>query len=87
MSVKAEMEKILTDRFSPMYLELRDDSHRHIGHAGHDGRGESHFHLIMVSDKFDGLSRVDRQRMVNDALAEFLKSRVHALSMELRNIV
>ena len=83
MSIKSEMEKILLEKFDPQVLDLEDQSDRHIGHAGHDGRGESHFHLTMTSHVFQGVSRIQRQRMVNQALAAYLKQRVHALSMTL----
>lgn len=83
MSVKSEMQDILIKEFSPSYIELVDQSDHHIGHAGHDGRGESHFLLKMTSDKFKGISRVERQRMVYKALDGFLKGRVHALALKL----
>ena len=62
-------------------LDIIDDSHRHAGHAGHDGLGESHFQVRIVSDAFAGKSRVERQRLVYDLLAAELKDRVHALSL------
>ena len=83
MSVKAQMEKILQDHFTPTEMTLIDQSDQHIGHAGHDGRGESHFKLKMTSSHFIGTSRVERQRMVYSVLDPFLKSRVHAISLHL----
>ena len=58
-----------------------DDSEKHRGHAGHDARGESHFTVTVVSAAFEGQSRIARQRMVNQALADLLRERVHALAM------
>ncbi|QPQ54448.1 BolA family transcriptional regulator [Allosphingosinicella flava] len=79
--VAAEITKRLTESLDPSHLVVRDDSEMHRGHAGHDPRGESHFTVEMVSARFQGLSRVQRQRLVNEALAELLKERVHALAI------
>ena len=82
--VATRMETKLRDALNPDVLTIRDDSQRHEGHAGHDGRGESHFHVAIVSGVFAGKSRVARQRLVYDVLAEELADRVHALSLEIR---
>lgn len=79
--VAAEIENRLTEALAPAHLAVVDDSERHRGHAGHDTRGESHFTVTVVSQAFEGQNRVARQRMVNAALAELLRDRVHALAM------
>jgi len=79
--VAAEIHQRLTEALAPERLEVVDDSAKHHGHAGHDPRGESHFTVTVVSAAFEGKNRVARQRMVNTALAELLKERVHALAM------
>lgn len=71
----------LTAALSPIRLELEDQSHQHIGHAGHDPRGESHFALTVESKSFAGLNRVERQRQVYAALGELMRERVHALTI------
>lgn len=76
-------EKIV-NLLSPEDFRLEDESARHQGHAGHDGRGESHFSLMVVSRRFEGLSRVERQRLVYQILAEELRDRVHALALQLK---
>lgn len=76
-------EKIM-NRLAPEDFRLDDESARHQGHAGHDGRGESHFSLSVVSRTFEGLSRVERQRLVYGILAEELQGRVHALALQLK---
>lgn len=81
MDVANRIRDKLTEALAPTRLELVDDSASHAGHAGHDGRGESHFNLVIVSDAFEGLSRVERQRRVYGILAEELADRVHALSL------
>lgn len=79
--VATRMQSKLTDALAPIELTIEDDSQRHVGHAGHDGRGESHFNVTVVSDEFEGRSRVDRQRLVYRILSEELADRVHALSV------
>ena len=71
----------LTAALSPTALEVINDSHHHAGHMGDDKSGESHFTVIVESAAFAGLSRVQRQRLVNQALAELLATRIHALAI------
>ncbi len=80
--VAREMQARLTEALAPLKLEIIDDSHHHAGHAGHDARGESHFTVEIVSAAFTGQSRVNRQRLVNNALRELLANRIHALSIK-----
>ena len=79
--VATQMIERLTAALSPTRLDLEDQSHQHIGHAGHDPRGESHFALTIESPDFEGLNRVDRQRKVYAALGELMRERVHALTI------
>ena len=73
----------------PIELKLADDSYKHASHVEHlgdqAGVGETHFHLTLVSEKFEGLSRIDRQRLVNDLLADEFKNGLHALQMKLHS--
>lgn len=71
----------LTAALAPTKLLVSNDSHRHAGHAGHDGSGESHFSVRVESAAFAGRSRVARQRLVNAALADLLAHRIHALAI------
>lgn len=74
----------LTTALAPSQLEVINDSHHHAGHTGDDGTGESHFTVVVESDRFVGLNRVARQRLVNQALADLLSSRIHALAIRAR---
>jgi len=80
--VATEMKRRLTAALKPIRLELEDQSAHHIGHAGHDSRGESHFALLIESPAFAGLSRIARQRLIHAALAELMHDRVHALTIK-----
>ena len=79
--VATEMTRRLTEALMPTRLELEDQSAHHIGHAGHDSRGESHFALVLESPLFTGKSRIARQRLVYSALGDLLSDRVHALTI------
>jgi BolA protein len=74
----------LTEALQPAQLTIVDDSDRHRGHAGHDGRGESHFTVTVVATAFEGKSRPERHRLVYGTLEEELRDRVHALALSLR---
>lgn len=65
---------------APQHIEFHDDSHRHAGHADNNGGG--HFRLLIVSQAFHGLSRLQRQRAVQSPLqALFDDGLIHALSI------
>ncbi|MHC8509892.1 MAG: BolA family protein [Rhodospirillales bacterium] len=84
MRVAAAIRGKLEAAFSPQTLEVVDESHKHAGHAGARPEGESHFRVTVVSDVFEGLNRVERQRRIYAALAEELKTDIHALSLSAR---
>ena len=81
MSVADEIRAKLTAAFLPQRLDVYDDSELHHGHAGSREGGETHFRVMIVADAFEGLSRVDRHRRINETLADELKGRVHALAL------
>ena len=81
MSAERDIRNKLTQAFAPVALEVVNDSHRHAGHAGSPGTGESHFSVKVVSASFAGKSRLERHRMVNQALAAELAGKVHALAI------
>ena len=72
---------ILEAEFSPTELLIKDQSHLHAGHEGaQDGRG--HFDVTVVSDRFEGQNRIQRHRMVYDALTQLLATDIHALRIK-----
>lgn len=79
--LQTEMEALLTAAFSPTRLAVTNDSASHRGHMGDDGSGESHFTVTIESAAFTGVSRLQRQRMVNAALGDIPGDRVHALAI------
>lgn len=80
-SAETRIRAALTARFSPTELEVVDDSARHAGHAGASPGGGSHFNVRVVATAFNDLSRVERHRQVNDALADEFARGLHALSI------
>ena len=74
----------LTAALAPSHLEVINESAMHSGHLGDNGTGESHFRVAVESAAFAGLSRVARQRLVNQALADLLATRIHALAIRAR---
>lgn len=88
ITATAPLDQIIADRLqtalSPTRLSVSNDSAQHRGHMGDDGTGETHFSVDVESPAFAGLSRVARQRLVNQALADLLASRIHALAIRAR---
>jgi BolA protein len=75
------LRRALAERFAPLSLEVIDESHRHLGHAGAaDGRG--HFRVRIVAHAFAGQRPLARHRLVYAAVEPLLKSDVHALALE-----
>ncbi|MGR3758728.1 BolA family protein [Roseobacteraceae bacterium NS-SX3] len=81
MSVSEEIEQRLRAAFDPAKLEVVNDSHRHAGHAGDDGSGESHFSVRIRAQAFAGQSRVQQHRAVHRALGDIVP-RIHALALD-----
>ena len=71
----------LSEKLAPTRIDIVDDSHRHAGHSGARPEGETHFTVTVVSEVFAGMTRVARQRVVYQILADELAGRVHALSL------
>jgi stress-induced morphogen len=78
------LESALQAAFSPLVLQITDDSARHAGHAGARAEGETHYTVLLVSGAFQGLSRVARSRAVHEVLAGEFATGLHALSLSLR---
>lgn len=77
--LRAALEQAL----HPALLEIRDDSAKHVGHAG--AREGGHFHVVIAAAVFKGASQVQRHRMVYAAAAELMGKDIHALSIDARS--
>ncbi|WP_114389728.1 BolA family protein [Notoacmeibacter marinus] len=89
--LETAMREKLVARFDPHRLQIVNESHLHAGHhnrdsaddGSFDGAGETHFRVRIVATQFDGMSRIERHRAINDALAdELAPDKVHALAIE-----
>ncbi len=77
-----KIRQVLTARLAPIALEIRDDSAKHAGHAG--AREGGHFSVVVVSDQFVGRTRMQRHQLIYAALAELMRTDIHALSIQAR---
>ncbi len=82
-AIKGKLEQ----SFNPSHLEVIDESHKHAHHAGaaqhkaEGGSAESHFHVVIISVEFEGMSRLARHRAVLEALEVEMKL-IHAFSLD-----
>jgi BolA family transcriptional regulator, general stress-responsive regulator len=78
------LTRVLTAVFAPTLLRVTDDSAQHAGHAGAASGGQTHYSVLIVSDRFAGMTRVARSRAVHEALAAEFAAGMHALALRLR---
>ena len=84
MTVPQTLADLIRTRLAPLHaesLEVFDDSADHAGHAGAAESGGGHFQVFVVSEAFQGLSRVARHRLVYDPLRDLIPQRIHALAI------
>ena len=82
MNRKIKIEKILKDNFDPYFFLVKDVSEEHRGHGNFKENVESHFEIIIVSEKFENLNNVARHRMINQSLKEEFSSDLHSLTIK-----
>lgn len=82
MTMETRVREQLEAAFAPTFLEVLNESHLHHGHAGSPNSGQSHFRVHVVSARFAGCSRVERHRLVNEALAAEIAAGIHALAIK-----
>ncbi|MFQ5985031.1 MAG: BolA family protein [Alphaproteobacteria bacterium] len=84
MGVAEAIRVKLDEALSPVRLKIVDESDRHAGHSGARPEGETHFRVEIVSERFRGLDRLARQRLIYRTLAAELAGGVHALALTTR---
>jgi BolA protein len=82
IAVTEQLRAALERALMPRSLEIIDDSARHAGHAG--ARAGGHFRVTLVAEAFRGRSRLERHRLVFDAVAPLMQDGVHALNIVAR---
>ena len=70
------------DYFKPHFFSVSDVSEQHRGHQNFKENVESHFEIIIVSEKFDSKNKIERHRMVNKSLKEEFLSDLHSVTIE-----
>ena len=81
---RSRIEAALVFAFSPLTLDVIDESHQHAGHSGARPGGETHYRVRMVTPAFVGLGRVEMHRRVNAVLQPEFDGGLHALALELK---
>jgi BolA protein len=82
MTLRDWITQALQERLEPAELTVTDESEQHRGHGGWREGGETHFRLYIVSEAFSGKSRVERHRLVNEALKGAFNRGLHALAIQ-----
>jgi BolA protein len=80
MRLSEHLETKIKEAFSPLCISIVDETWKHAGHAGAI-TGKGHFILHLVSEKFEGVERLDRNRMIFSVLKEEMATSIHALSI------
>jgi BolA protein len=81
MGLEQEIRAALEAGFAPTRLEVINESHRHKGHAGDDGSGESHWKIVISAPALGPMSRLGRHRAIHAALGPAIIERIHALAI------
>jgi BolA protein len=82
MTLTQWITQTLQERLQPTELTVTDESEKHHGHAGWREGGETHYRIHIVSEAFTGKSRVERHRLVNEALKGAFDKGMHALAIQ-----
>jgi BolA protein len=77
MRMQERIEQALKDAFTPLHLEVIDESHMH--NVPEDA--QSHFKVTLVTEAFAGQSLIQRHRAVNQVLAGEIMDTIHALAL------
>ena len=73
----------LTTLLNPDYLDVIDESYKHVGHAGYK-TGKGHFKVIIKSDQLNGLSRISAHKTIYNALGYLMETDIHAISIQIK---
>jgi stress-induced morphogen len=84
MTRREQISHTLLNDFAPFFLEVIDESHKHLGHMGiPKGSSETHFKIKIGAEKFSNLNLVQAHRLINEALSSFFDNGLHALSIKI----
>lgn len=80
-ATRAKIERKMKEELGAVFVEITDESWKHAGHAG-AASGGGHFILQVVSDCFEGVSLLDRNRLVFSTLKDEMGKEIHALAIK-----
>jgi BolA protein len=80
-TVAQDIENKLKEALSPQTLEVIDESHLHVGHAGYREGGQSHFKVVIKAAALDEYNRVEKHKMIYAALSTLMQDQIHAVSI------
>lgn len=79
--MKQRIEKIISENLRPSFLEVKNNSHLHAGHAGDNGTNETHFAVIVEAEELKALNKVSAHRRINQLLKGEFEKGLHALEI------
>ena len=79
---KLKIEKLISDDINPYFFSVKDVSEEHRGHQSFKEDVESHFEIIIVTDKFHNKNKIERHRIVNEILKEEFLSDLHSVTLK-----
>ena len=77
-----KIDQLIMDHFKPLFFSVSDVSEQHRGHQNFKENVESHFEIIIVSEKFNNRNKIERHRMVNKSLKEEFLSDLHSVTIK-----
>lgn len=84
MGLDIEIKAALEKAFAANTLEVINESHKHSGHSGDDGSGESHWRIVIAVPEFAPMTRIARHRAIHAALGPAIIGRIHALAIDIQ---
>lgn len=83
MGFSQSIEKKLEAELNPTSLEIVNESHLHAGHQeSFDGSGETHLRIKIITEAFEGMSRINRHRAINALIGDEIAAGLHAIAIE-----
>lgn len=83
--IRQIIDERLKTSFKPAFLEVKNLSHLHAGHAGDDGSGQTHFKITIRAEVFIGKNKIECHRMVNEKLKDLYQDGLHSVTLKITN--
>tara|TARA_B100000073_G_C23659393_1_gene543917 strand:+ start:471 stop:752 length:282 start_codon:yes stop_codon:yes gene_type:complete len=83
MTLEESIDKKINDNLKPSFFKILNFSDQHKNHYAGENKDTSHIKIIIVSDIFDGYSRIERERIVHNILKEEILTKIHSIRLKL----